>query len=168
MHSLGSECVLVVDLVNMVINAGVPIKAENFVTKWVTISFSRKLCSIKLGTKNVYSIFFLQVRDDWSEVGPTEDWISMEDLDGKTYCRYPGTWCEFIEIRSIKEITFKIKHMIGRQCKQTSNYVTVMSICHYVRIILPEAYLRSCSQNNSITKAVRLSARTKVYTVIYR
>jgi len=44
-----------------------------------------------LQTLNAYSICFRQVRDDWSEVGPTEDWISMEDLDGKTYCRYPGT-----------------------------------------------------------------------------
>jgi len=39
----------------------------------------------------MYNISSVQVRDDWSEVGPTEDWISMEDLDGKTYCRYPGT-----------------------------------------------------------------------------
>ena len=36
-------------------------------------------------------IFNLKVRDEWSEVAPTEDWIKMEDLDGKTYCRYPGT-----------------------------------------------------------------------------
>ncbi|PNF37771.1 hypothetical protein B7P43_G11314 [Cryptotermes secundus] len=47
----------------------------------------------KLAGANLVRVFreVEKVRDDWSEVGPTEDWISMEDLDGKTYCRYPGT-----------------------------------------------------------------------------
>ncbi|KDR20311.1 Dipeptidase 3 [Zootermopsis nevadensis] len=47
----------------------------------------------KLAGSNLVRVFreVEKVRDDWSQVGPTEDWISMEDLDGKTYCRYPGT-----------------------------------------------------------------------------
>ncbi|PSN57694.1 hypothetical protein C0J52_00319 [Blattella germanica] len=47
----------------------------------------------KLAGANLVRVFreVEKVRDDWSEIGPTEDWISMEDLDGKTYCRYPGT-----------------------------------------------------------------------------
>jgi hypothetical protein len=52
----------------------------------------------------MYNISSVQVRDDWSEVGPTEDWISMEDLDGKTYCRYPGTWHGFTELHGMEEI----------------------------------------------------------------
>lgn len=146
--SPGSECLLMVGLVNMVTNIAVSLHAGNFIPSWVTISFSRKLCSMNFVNKNAYSICFWQVRDDWSEVGPTEDWISMEDLDGKTYCRYPGTWCGFTEVHSIKEITCKIKHMTGIQHKQTSNCVTVMSICHYVRIILPQIYLCPCFQRD--------------------
>jgi hypothetical protein len=75
----------------MVMNIEVPLKAGNFITSQVTCSFSRKFCCMKLINKNAYSISLWQVRDDWSEVSPTEEWISMEDLDGKTYCRYPGT-----------------------------------------------------------------------------
>ncbi|CAG2063619.1 unnamed protein product [Timema podura] len=47
----------------------------------------------KLAGGNLVRVFteVEKVRDDWSAVGPTEDWISLEDLDGKTYCRYPGT-----------------------------------------------------------------------------
>ncbi|XP_049809601.1 dipeptidase 1-like [Schistocerca nitens] len=47
----------------------------------------------KLAGANLVRVFreVEKVRADWSEGGPTEDWISMEDLDGKTYCRYPGT-----------------------------------------------------------------------------
>ncbi|XP_066995805.1 dipeptidase 1 isoform X2 [Anabrus simplex] len=47
----------------------------------------------KLAGGNLVRVFreAEKVRDDWADIAPTEDWISMEDLDGKTYCRYPGT-----------------------------------------------------------------------------
>jgi hypothetical protein len=110
---------------------------------------SQENCAVWILSTKMHTVFFFwQVRDDWSEVGPTEDWISMDDLDGKTYCRYPGTWRGFTEVHNIMEVTCKIKHVIGRQHKQISNCVTVMSMGHYVKVILPQTSLCPCFQHD--------------------